>query len=858
MKDENKTKEQLIDELDKLRQRNIQLELAHKNQDYSSMVSVLPSPVRWFLTGRSELFVSNEPEQQADKHPIKYRFSDLVDISFLKQLLNSFYIATGIPHGLHDENNNILSGIGWQDICTQFHRVCPQTECRCKQSDSYIFDHLHDGAYVSYKCMNGLMDFGVPIIIEGQHLASIFLGQFLHEPPDEEFFRRQAQEFGFDEAAYIEALRRVPVIAEDQVASIMKFYSELGRFLATMGLERKRQLELADKVAKEHEERLRLILETSNDGFWDWNIEAGDIYINPRWAKLFGYSLEENGLNINTWKKIVHPDDMIFIKMTFAEYMEGRTAIYEVEYRLLTKSGDWKWILQSGQVVNRNGEGQALRMVGTSLDITARKKAEAALLLSEEKFFKAFHCNPDIMSISTLREGRFAEVNNAFVENCGYERNEIIVRTSQELGIWVVPDERDKIIKQIHEHGSIKGYEINHRLKSGEIRTFNMSVEIIDIDGEAHLLIANRDITERKQMEEALRLSEECFSKAFNASPIAMTISTLEEGRYIKVNNAFCRIVGYSHAEAIGRTSLDLGIWMDTADRHMVKQIILAKQIAHEMEIGFYIKSGEQRLGLYSAEGLEIEGEPCILSVLTDITDLRQMEVEMTRLDRLNLVGEMAASIGHEIRNPMTTVRGYLQILREIKDYSQELECFDLMIEELDRANSIITEFLSLAKNKIVDTKPRNINIIIIKLLPLIQAKAMSKDQNIKLDLNDNLPVLLLDKKEIRQLILNLVNNGMESMSSTGEIIIRTFMEKDKVTLAVQDQGYGIDPQYMDKLGTPFFTTKEQGTGLGLAVCYRIAARHNAKIDIETSSTGTIFYVRFPVLSALVLPEQSS
>jgi signal transduction histidine kinase len=119
------------------------------------------------------------------------------------------------------------------------------------------------------------------------------------------------------------------------------------------------------------------------------------------------------------------------------------------------------------------------------------------------------------------------------------------------------------------------------------------------------------------------------------------------------------------------------------------------------------------------------------------------------------------------------------------------------------------------------------------------------------MELNE-VPNLLLDEKEISQLILNMVNNALESMSSPGDVTVKTFVEQEKVVLAVEDQGEGIDRELLDKLGTPFFTTKEQGTGLGLAVCYRIANRHNAKIDIDTSSTGTTFYVRFsnPITAA--------
>jgi len=550
------------------------------------------------------------------------------------------------------------------------------------------------------------MEYGTPIIVEGQHLGTIYMGQLFNEPPNEEYFRQQAQEFGFDEEAYIEALHKVNIVPEHQIKPIMEFYSKLGQVLASLGLERLCRIEAV-----------------------------------------------------------------------------------------------------------------------------------------EDKFFKAFRCNPDSMSITTLKEGRYLKVNDAFLKATGYKENEVIGRTVRELDIWSDPEERDLIIKQIQEYGSIQNIETNFRTKLGEIRTTLISAEIIDIDGEAHLLVSIRDITERKRMEEALRLSEECFSKAFDASPILMAISTME-GIYIKANNALGHTLGYSNSEIIGQSALEL-FWSDPADCYLVKQRIMANQSVHEMEISFCKNTGEQRLGLFSAERLDIHGEPCLLSTVTDITDLRQMEVEMTRLDRLNVVGEMAASIGHEIRNPMTTVRGYLQLLQENKDYHQELEYFDLMIEELDRANAIITEFLSLAKNKMVQLQLTSLNIIISKLLPLIQAKAMSRDQHINVEL-DELPDILLDNKEIRQLILNLVNNGMESMSSAGVVTIRTFIENGEVVLAIQDHGHGIDCELLNKLGTPFFTTKEQGTGLGLAICYRIATRHNAQIDIDTSSNGTSFYVRFP------------
>lgn len=321
---ENMTKKQLIDEMVKLRQKNIELELILKDKERLSITSESSSPKRWFSTGRAELFVckSSKPEEN-DNSQKKYKFSDLVDIPLLQQFLKSLYEATGLPHALLDIDNNILSGIGWQDICTRFHRVCAQSRYRCKESDGYISAHLHDGAYVGYKCLNGLMDYATPIIVEGEHLATVFIGQLLHQPPDEKYFSRQAREYGFDENAYLEALRRVPVIPEEQIERIMKFYMQLGQFLASIGLSRKRQIEWAEQALRKQEERFRLLWETSNDGFWEWNIEKGKVYYSPRWAEMLGYSFEDCEVDIHNWEKRLHPDDMSTAMKAINEHLQG-------------------------------------------------------------------------------------------------------------------------------------------------------------------------------------------------------------------------------------------------------------------------------------------------------------------------------------------------------------------------------------------------------------------------------------------------------------------------------------------------------------------------------------------------------
>lgn len=222
----------------------------------------------------------------------------------------------------------------------------------------------------------------------------------------------------------------------------------------------------------------------------------------------------------------------------------------------------------------------------------------------------------------------------------------------------------------------------------------------------------------------------------------------------------------------------------------------------------------------------------------------QKMNNEMSRLDRLNLIGEMAASIGHEIRNPLTTVRGYLQHFSRKKDFVDYEESFEVMIQELDRANLIITEFLSLAKNKKVDLALTDLNHTISKIYPLLQADAVGSGKSIIVELG-KIPNILLDENEMKQCILNLVRNGLEAITHKGIVIIKTYVKGQQVVLEIQDNGAGISEEILAQLGTPFVTTKENGTGIGIPICYRIVERHHAQLDIETSGGGTTFTITF-------------
>lgn len=232
--------------------------------------------------------------------------------------------------------------------------------------------------------------------------------------------------------------------------------------------------------------------------------------------------------------------------------------------------------------------------------------------------------------------------------------------------------------------------------------------------------------------------------------------------------------------------------------------------------------------------------------IIQDITELETFRKELNHVDRLSLVGQMAAGITHEIRNPMAVVRGFLQLMRE-KSPSSLDHYYRIVMEELDRANHIINDFLSLAQNRTVTMELTGLHDIIKELTPLLWADANLRGQSIEVKLDEEVPQLRLNPKEIKQLILNLSRNAMEAMPEKGQLELETKRTSGGVELYVRDNGPGIPRAQQERLFEPFFTTKAQGTGLGLSLCLSIMERHGGKIGVESEEgKGTVFTAFFP------------
>lgn len=360
-------------------------------------------------------------------------------------------------------------------------------------------------------------------------------------------------------------------------------------------------------------------------------------------------------------------------------------------------------------------------------------------------------------------------------------------------------------------------------------------VEVSIYPTESGVSIFFRNVEQRRKNEKAVEEEHHRLYLLFNNFPGLIYVQ--EENYTIRfANDSFQAKFG----RCIDKLCFEVIAGLASPCQDCMTPMILRSGTAVWKEMVF----GNRIYEIHSQPFIDADGSRLVFKVLIDITDRKSADRELARLERLDMVGEMAAGIAHEVRNPLATVRGFLQLLTTKNETKQHLEFYHLMIEELDRANGIISDFLSLAKDKSSNFSSINMTGIVKTLAPLLSADAINQDKQIVLELEEVSDTQGNDN-ELRQLILNLARNGLEAMQGGSILTIQTLNLDQHIVLRVCDQGGGVDPDILEKLGTPFLTTKEGGTGLGIAICQSIVARHHASISFESTQTGTIVTVKF-------------
>ena len=251
--------------------------------------------------------------------------------------------------------------------------------------------------------------------------------------------------------------------------------------------------------------------------------------------------------------------------------------------------------------------------------MTSSEGIEARLYEAEDRFNKMLRLIPDAVGITRLRDGLFLGINEAFEEITGFSREEIIGRTSEELSLWS-PDDRNRLVERMQQDGCIHNMPVDFQTKSGAVVHCNLSAEPITLGGEPCLISMVRDVTERARTQEALRVSQEKFEKAFRVSPDSVTISRLSDGLFVDVNEGFERISGYTREESVGTLSVDLKLWLPGERERMVEMLKREGRVRH-MEVDFQTRYQGPRRCTLDAEIIELDGEQYLVAVSRDITE---------------------------------------------------------------------------------------------------------------------------------------------------------------------------------------------------------------------------------------------
>jgi PAS domain S-box-containing protein len=368
----------------------------------------------------------------------------------------------------------------------------------------------------------------------------------------------------------------------------------------------------AEKALQESQKFVTSLLENAPHATVVVNADTSVRYVNPAWERLNGWTLAEVvGLKAPYpyWPEEIRNEEFIPI------YMDAlRQPVGKGEIIALKKNGEPYWIDMNWVSVTEDGEFRYA--IVNSVDITERKKAE-------EKRQAILQTALDGFWINDL-QGKFLEVNDSYCSIIGYTREELLKMSIMDIEAIEKTQDIAQRIKKIIVQGSDR-FETQHRCKNGHIIDIEISIRYLNI-GEGQFTVFARDITERKKAEKALKESEEKFSKAFQVSPSIIAITSIKEGKYIDVNDSYTLSTGYSREELLGKTSKDINIWAHPEDRAKMFEILREQGKVRGREFDFRMKSGEIRTWLFSAQPININGEPCLMGVSVDITERKLME----------------------------------------------------------------------------------------------------------------------------------------------------------------------------------------------------------------------------------------
>jgi len=787
--------------------------------------------------------------------------ADILDTQAVQKIFDDLYRVTNIGGAIVDIKGKVLVATGWQDICTRFHRVHPETGKNCIESDLHLSSGVEPGTFKIYRCKNNMWDAATPIVVAGTHLGNVFFGQFFfeEETPDYEIFREQARRYGFDEAAYLDALGRVPRWSRDTIDAVMNFYARFADLVSTLSYSNLKlarsieQCEWAETALRKEKERFRQILEGFPYGIYIVDQHYCIEYVNHFLRSRLGEPLDLKCYQY--FHGLEEPCPWCQNEKVFA----GET----VRWNWHSPKDGRDFELVDVPLENDDGTVSKLEVFH---DITDRMRAEKALEESERRFRTLIESAP--LSIMAVRNGRFVFANPAGIKTLGYETlDEMIGLDALEA---VAPEYRNMIRDRImrvdigYENPSV---EFKILRPDGQKVWFKSSSVVIDFEGTPAVLILGRDITEEK-------LAEDDRARLMSAIEQAgeIIVITDPEGNIQYVNPAFESVTGYEQKEVIGRTPriLKSGRQDERFYRDLWQTISSGKrwkkQIVNRKKDGSLYTEDASISPVMNKDGSIIH----FVAVKRDVTSEIDMEKRLSQAQKMEAIGNLAGGIAHDFNNILSPIMLHAEMAMMNLPPDSPLQMkLDQIFKSSERARDLVQQILTFARVQGTEKIPLRVSLIVKEAVKFLRA-SIPTTIDLSYELTTDRDTVLADPTQMHQIVMNLCTNAAYAMRDTGGqlkmSLSNTYVGQEEagrhdvspgdfLELSVSDTGTGIAPDIIDNIFEPYFTTKElgQGTGLGLAVTHGIVESCEGYIIVDSEAgRGSVFRVYLPVVDAHV------
>ena len=807
--------------------------------------------------------------------------ADIVDVEALRSIMDDFYKITGMLAAVLDLKGNVLVAVGWQDICTKFHRCNPDTLKNCIESDTILTQGVQEGTCKAYQCKNNMWDIVTPLMLGGKHLGNLFMGQYFLEGkvPDVELFREQARKYGFDEEEYLAALDRVPHFSQEMVDLGMKFYSKLAGIISTLSystIQQSRLItdrELVAKELMESEERFRSIVEQSPLSTQIFLPNGTAIVVNRAFINLWGITLEDlKDYNILEDQQLVSLGIMPYIKRAFSGEV---TSIPAVEYNSAKsfENGKKSWVQARIYPVKDNA-GNIDKIILIHEDITEIKKAEQGFRESEERFRNAITYSPYPLMIHA--DGEVLQLSEEWIKQTGYTIDDIPTIKQWSLKAYgkdAVPSQEfiDNLYK-IDKPQNDGEWEV--RIKDGTYRLWDFRTSPIGKlpNGKSMVISMASDITERKLAEEKIRAAEQNLQNTFDLSPSIIAKANLETGYFIEANQAVTRILGYSVEEFTSTPYMEF-IHPDYRDQSVsvITHQLGGKEVSF-FENQYICKDGSHKWMAWHATKADENG--IANAIGSSINERKDTEIQLKialekALESDRLKSAFLANMSHEIRTPMNGIRGFIGLLKEPNLSRSEINTYSNIIDKSsDRLLNTINDIIDIAKieagEMLVSKNETAINSMMDELYSFYAPEAKLKGLSLLLKPFTQQLKITTDSHKLYGIMSNLIKNAIKYTnkgSITFGYVLRTNTEsvlnkQDRnvnVEFFVEDTGTGVPKERMQAIFNRFeqadIEDKKalEGSGLGLAISKAYIDMLGGEIFVESEpGKGSKFTFTIP------------